>query len=497
MPTIPLPEDPSLEQLRKQAKELRDQAAAGAPAATELVVEFHPRSPHTLSLSGAQLVVARRYGFTSWDRLKQHLEVVQRYRCAPDQVPSTGNVVDEFLRLACLRYGDDTPTNWQEARRLLGEHPSIPQTSLHAAAAAADVAAVRRLLADDPGLADLQAGPYRWEPIMYLAYARHDPDVSQQAVLDTARLLLDHGADPNAGYLWHGLPSPFTVLTGLFGHGELGPGRQPPHPHALAMASLLLDAGADPNDSQTVYNRQFDDEDGPFALLLAHGLGRGDGGPWRARLADAVDPPRELVRGLLWWAVVHGQRARVQLLIDHDVEFDAPFPARRSRPFAGRRPVEAAALSGHPAIVNDLLARGAPAPQLEGPDALVAALFANDHDLVDRLRDHAGAARAARPALMVWAAANGNRAALRLLAELDFDVNALGRSDVPLDEPWETALHVASWNDDVELAELLLSLGADPNLHDRRFHATPLGWARHFGRQRVIELLDPVTSEDQ
>lgn len=98
---------------------------------------------------------------------------------------------------------------------------------------------------------------------------------------------------------------------------------------------------------------------------------------------------------------------------------------------------------------------------------------------------------------MVWAAANGNRAALRLLAELDFDVNALGRSDVPLDEPWETALHVASWNDDVELAELLLSLGADPNLHDRRFHATPLGWARHFGRQRVIELLDPVTSEDQ
>lgn len=40
---------------------------------------------------------------------------------------------------------------------------------------------------------------------MYLTYARHDPEIAEDAVLTSARLLLDAGADPNAGYLWHGL----------------------------------------------------------------------------------------------------------------------------------------------------------------------------------------------------------------------------------------------------------------------------------------------------
>ena len=34
-------------------------------------------------------------------------------------------------------------------------------------------------------------------------------------MLGAARTLLQAGADPNAGYLWHGLPTPFTVLTGV------------------------------------------------------------------------------------------------------------------------------------------------------------------------------------------------------------------------------------------------------------------------------------------
>ena len=36
---------------------------------------------------------------------------------------------------------------------------------------------------------------------------------------------------------------------------------------------------------------------------------------------------------------------------------------------------------------------------------------------------------------------------------------------------------------------------ADPELRDRHYHATPLGWARHFGQQALIELLEPRTSE--
>ena len=145
-------------------------------------------------------------------------------------------------------------------------------TSIFAAAAAADEDATRALLAADPTLAHREGGPYGWEPLLYLAYARHDPAIRESATLGTARLLLDHGADPNAGYLWHGLTSPFTALTGALGGGE---GDQPEHPHGFALASLLLDAGADANDAQVLYNRQFGADDRHLALLLGPRVGPG------------------------------------------------------------------------------------------------------------------------------------------------------------------------------------------------------------------------------
>jgi hypothetical protein len=66
-----------------------------------------------------------------------------------------------------------------------------------------------------------------------------------------------------------------------------------------------------------------------------------------------------------------------------------------------------------------------------------------------------------------------------LLAELGFDVNAYGRGDAPVEEAWETALHHSAVDGNVELTRRLLDLGADPNLRDHRFDATPLDWARH------------------
>jgi hypothetical protein len=114
---------------------------------------------------------------------------------------------------------------------------------------------------------------------MYLAYARHDPAIGEDTVLGAARLLLDAGADPDAGYLWHGLLTPFTVLTGAFGEGERGPEAQPRHRHWRALARLLLEAGAEPNDGQALYNRMFLPDNDHLELLLEFGLGTGDGGP--------------------------------------------------------------------------------------------------------------------------------------------------------------------------------------------------------------------------
>jgi hypothetical protein len=39
-----------------------------------------------------------------------------------------------------------------------------------------------------------------------------------------------------------------------------------------------------------------------------------------------------------------------------------------------------------------------------------------------------------------------------LLAELGFDVNALGRTDIPMEQAWETALHEAAAHGDVQMA---------------------------------------------
>jgi ankyrin repeat protein len=429
-----------------------------------------------------------------FEQLRQ--QAIERYWREPDEVAdSTADVVDHFLVLACLRYGgDDTPDRWERAGRLLADHPAIARTSIYAAAATAATDAVRDLLADDPQLAKRQGGPFGWEPLLYLAYARHDPAVTEAATLDTARILLDHGADPNAGYLWHGLTTPFTAVTGALGGGE---GDQPAHPQGLALAAMLLDAGADPNDGQALYNRQFGTDDLHLKLLLAHGLGRGDGGPWRARLSHAVASPSQLLRVQLWWAIVHDMRDRVQLLVEHGVDFRTTYAAPDGRPSwsrsaDGRTPTEVAALNGCPEMVDWFVARGAIRPPPEGVDGLIAAALSGDGRAAERLRAHAEAARTERPALIVWAAARGKAVAIPLLVDLGFDVNALGRTDVPMEQAWETALHAAALQGDVNLARLLLGLGADPTLKDARFDATPLGWARFFGQQSMIELLEPL-----
>ena len=57
--------------------------------------------------------------------------------------------------------------------------------------------------------------------------------------------------------------------------------------------------------------------------------------------------------------------------------------------------------------------------------------------------------REQRPGLIVWAAACRKLDAITLLAELGFNVNALGRTDIPAEAEWHTALHEAAKTDRV------------------------------------------------
>lgn len=65
-----LPEFPDLDQIRRQAKELHRKARAGDSVALAAINTVSD----DLVLSSAQLAVARRYGFTSWPRLKHEVE---------------------------------------------------------------------------------------------------------------------------------------------------------------------------------------------------------------------------------------------------------------------------------------------------------------------------------------------------------------------------------------------------------------------------------------
>src|SRR4051794_15278777 len=99
-----LPERPSLEQLRKQAKELLRDCRSGDATAIERVRrhKIHVTNP---SLADAQFAVAREYGFESWPKLVQHVtsslssEISNFADIAHDLVAAYGGDADALARI--------------------------------------------------------------------------------------------------------------------------------------------------------------------------------------------------------------------------------------------------------------------------------------------------------------------------------------------------------------------------------------------------------------
>lgn len=478
MPVTDLPDHSSLESLRKQAKVFQRLVRSGVPGALETVAEFHPRlGPMTadspllgaFSLADAQLVIARQYGFASWPRLRQYLADVAFYSRSPHTQPALGPgdpaaLPDDFLRLACLVYVGYDPGRVEQAERLLAEHPDVALASIYVSAAAGEYAHVSALLAADPALAGRPGGPLRWEPLLYACYARVGPRPGR-STLEVARRLLAAGADPNAGYLRAGLPSPFTALTGALGRGE---GAPPAHPQAMELATLLLEAGADANDSQALDNcglQSPPDDDGYLRLLLRFGLGQGSGGPWHKRLAPVHPSPRALLDQELIKAVREDQPDRVRLLLAHGADPAGPGTRRH-----GHTAWEWATLGGRREILDQLGAAG-PAPAAEPVLAFLGACMAGDTERVRALRAAdpgiCAEAIAREPEMLVDAAEENRPAAVRLLAEVGYDVNS-GRRGAGYGP-----LHGAARNGQLAMVALLLDLGADPAAEDPAYHSTP------------------------
>jgi ankyrin repeat protein len=484
-----LPSNPNVDHLKGQARTLQRRVRAGDEEAIGLVRRFHPRADGVdragFRWADAQLVVARGYGFASWTALRRHLAVVEMYGRSPHEVPLA---VDEaaapdahrLLRLGCLVYGGDDLGRHAEARALLAARPELSGTDVWTAAAAGDVSALAAFLASDATLAIREGGPFAWVPLLYVAYSRLDAGDP----VAVARLLLDHGADPNAGYLWEG-NYPFTALTGVLGGGE-DKGNQPPHRAGMALARLLLEAGADPNDSQALYNRQFDPDDGHLRLLIEFGLGTDRGGPWHARLNSGHGTPAELLEDQLSVAASENRPEWARLALAAGADPDGR--GTRHPIHRGLTPYALAVRRGNREVAEILLAAGATAPPLDPVDALLAACMAGDRSEVAALAAGRPAvvaeAVARRPEAVLEAAEVGRPDGVRLLVGLGFDVNFGGRL---------TPLHQAAYDGDVALVETLLELGADPSRRDASYQSTPLGWAEHARRQPVIEILRDVT----
>lgn len=277
------------------------------------------------------------------------------------------DTADRFCSLASLRYNEtDAPPRWAAAADLLTAEPGLVDEHVWAAAAAADPVALARHLADRPALATTGGGPFGWVPLLYLCYSRAPLGRNNNDVLAAATRLLDAGTDPDSGYLWCGLPTPFTALTGVFGEGEQGPRRQPRHPYAPDLAALLLRRGAHPVDQQTLYNRMFRADDSHLELLFAHGLADAGPSPWEVRLGGAMETREQMWRRQVAWAAEHGFVERLALLGRHGIDITgaevvvAAFPDDPNvRDEHGATPLHDAAFEGDLELIGRLLDAGA------------------------------------------------------------------------------------------------------------------------------------------
>jgi ankyrin repeat protein len=146
-PTRAMRDNPDIDQLKRQARELLEAYRAQSPG-TIIEVAAHHRTatPETFALHDAQFVLARSYGFESWPKLKAAVD-------------------------------------------------GVTTTRLHEAVQKGDLSAVRALLARRPEIVDLlREGPSGFEiRAIHIAVMARDVEMT--------RLLLEAGADTRDG-IW-------------------------------------------------------------------------------------------------------------------------------------------------------------------------------------------------------------------------------------------------------------------------------------------------------
>jgi hypothetical protein len=328
MPVRQLPSNPNLDHLKYQAKDLLRAHAARDSAVAQRIREFHPRLREAtdaeiftahLSLSDAQLTIAREYGFPSWPRLKRHIE----RPALSDQLnlPHHERIEDPIFRRAVelLDAGEAAGL-----RAHLKQHPELTRQRV-----------------------TFEGGNYFRHPTL-LEFVAENPvrhGRLPQNIVEVAKVILDSGVEQAAVNEALGL-----VVTGRVAR-ECGV--------QIPLINLLCDHGADPNCA--IHAAALHGEMQAVNALIEHGaridlpiaaaLGRTD--EFRRLLLAAGSERRHLALVL---AAQLNQPEIVRLLLD------AGENPNRYNPLAAHShatPLHIAAGAGHFEVVRLLAERGA------------------------------------------------------------------------------------------------------------------------------------------
>ena len=112
MSDLHIPVRPDLDQLKHQAKDFLRDIQAGEAEAVENFREYHPENiaPEEAKLADAQLALARRYGITSWPRLKQACDLIDAiWR---DDIEAVRQLVTKFPNLIHENARGTVNCNW-------------------------------------------------------------------------------------------------------------------------------------------------------------------------------------------------------------------------------------------------------------------------------------------------------------------------------------------------------------------------------------------------
>jgi ankyrin repeat protein len=493
-----LPERPSLEQLRKQAREHLNTLRA---------------ADRSVSLAAAQHALAREYGFESWPKLVDHVESMQP--------------ANRMLQPAELQ--SDQKLLWSQGR-------GTDVWALIQACASGDLKAARALIAKDGSLA---RSHYDYRKPLYFAVRENRVDV--------VRFLLEHDCNPldlwmdddpieiarDRGYtemeqlLTHTLDTKFNASP----QGE--PVALALRAHDLKQMRELLGAQpalvgkGDKRSSQAIHwatmTRQLDaiDEllrrgadinaqrmDGARPIHLTNGdyFYRG----WRDVPRDWPVTPAQVMAHLkargafidLPTACHTGDIDRVRELLRQDLSLANRIGEHEGYYLGAGSALSNAAAVGRMDIVQLLLDHGAD-PNLPEEQyaprgkALYSAVIHGHYDIAKLLLEHG-----AFPNPPVESSGDALWVSQELRPDKRMEQLLLSYGAKPTEghtgEDWParalnwlriSPLHEAARKGDVPEAEKLLKAGADLTARDEHLRSTPLAWAAKFGQLEMVKFL--------